>query len=177
MNKKGFTLTEIVVVVLIIGILAAVATPTYLASVEKSKYSSIVSMVRGIQDSVKRCTVESGNNMSATNCTFDKLDIQVRDADGNRVTQARLDKTSISSGIMLDNNFYISYVSGKYPAITISREPYKDANFYAFTIDHTGKCGISALTTSTKAVDMLNSLGLPQVKAISGYVNFERCYI
>jgi prepilin-type N-terminal cleavage/methylation domain-containing protein len=37
MNRKGFTLVEVLIVVIIIGILAAIGIPQFAASIEKAK--------------------------------------------------------------------------------------------------------------------------------------------
>lgn len=52
-NKKGFTLLELLIVILIIGILAGIALPQYKKSVLKSKFASVKSAVRVISNSVQ----------------------------------------------------------------------------------------------------------------------------
>ena len=59
-NKKGFTLLELLVVVLIIGILAAVALPQYKKAVEKVYFTNAVSKIEEIQKQVELYCVQQG---------------------------------------------------------------------------------------------------------------------
>lgn len=59
-NKKGFTLIEVLVVVLIIGILAAVALPQYKKAVEKSKVSEALMNIDVIEGSMQRYVLAYG---------------------------------------------------------------------------------------------------------------------
>ncbi len=60
MNKKAFTLLELLVVVLIIGILAAIALPQYKLAVAKSKYNTIKEMTESLAQSVERYYLATG---------------------------------------------------------------------------------------------------------------------
>ena len=58
--KLGFTLIEMLVVVLIIGILVAVALPQYENAVEKSKASEALLMLQNLRQKQALCILEKG---------------------------------------------------------------------------------------------------------------------
>ena len=99
MNKKGFSLIEMLAVVLIIGILSAVAMPQYARVREKARFAQAQVMAKSMYDSCERLLSE-----------FDK-GYKEMGADYHKVT--RLD---IGSDSLLPPGFSISadktYISG-----------------------------------------------------------------
>ena len=73
-NKKGFTLLELLVVVLIIGILAAIALPQYKVAVGRAKFATLKNDVRAIKNALDRYYL--ANNNYITN--LDDLDIEIK---------------------------------------------------------------------------------------------------
>ena len=59
--QKGFTLIELMIVVAIVGILAAVALPAYQDYTKKAKFAEVVSIGASYQTAVATCIQETGD--------------------------------------------------------------------------------------------------------------------
>ncbi len=117
LKKKGFTLIEMLVVVLIIGILAAIAFPQYEKVVEKTRAAQAMEIMRSIYQAAADYYLATGTYPTS----FDQLSIEMQwtgqDAWSNYgVTDTR---SNGEWSIQLYNNFdgqvlYMGRLTGKY---------------------------------------------------------------
>ena len=75
MNKKAFTLLELLVVVLIIGILAAIALPQYRMAVTKARFAELKTVTRSLAGATQRYYLTN----DAYPASLSSLDIEMPD--------------------------------------------------------------------------------------------------
>jgi prepilin-type N-terminal cleavage/methylation domain-containing protein len=86
-KKSGFTLLEIIIVIIIVGVLASLALPRFFATVEFSKSTEALNAMNVLRQALERCYLASAGNY--TPCTIANVDVEnPANAPGARFTYA-----------------------------------------------------------------------------------------
>ena len=141
-NKKGFTLLELLVVVVIIGILATIALPQYQKAVMKSRVTQVIPLIKAVAQA--QDVYYLTNNKFAEN--IDGLDVDFTcPKDWTCIIEA--------NGY---NNILARYKTGTLGVI------YYYGSFSHHNVSFDRKLYCFAKTTDKKAVDVCKSFG-PQL--------------
>ena len=73
-NNRGFTLLEIIIVIIIVGVLASLALPRFFRTVEYSRSTEALVSINAIRQSMERCYLQ---RYAYTGCAaFTNLDLE-----------------------------------------------------------------------------------------------------
>ena len=72
-RKSGFTLLEIIIVIIIVGVLASLALPRFFATVEFSRSTEALQNASTVRASVERCYLGTGGTY--VGCTISNIDV------------------------------------------------------------------------------------------------------
>ena len=104
-RRKGFTLVEIMIVVAIIGLLAAIAIPSFLKARETAQKNACINNLRQLDSAKNQWAIETGQQSSATP-TWDNCAPYIKDGVAKMFCPADTTKSSTNSytiGSMTNN--------------------------------------------------------------------------
>lgn len=115
--QKGFTLIELMIVVAIIGILAAIAIPAYQNYIARSQVSEAMTLATGLKTSIQTNLQNNScyANGASTAGTADKMTGKY----GEAVIGGKAEQTAGSTGCTITYTFKSAGVSSKIASKTI----------------------------------------------------------
>lgn len=108
-NKKGFTLTEVLVVVLVISVLAAIAYPMYMRSITKSKAVEAINLLEMVRNKQLQNFAKKGKYFT----DFSGVNNLTSDAENEQNTTSVIKVKEYTLSLNTDKNcMYASYNKG-----------------------------------------------------------------
>ncbi len=160
MNRKGFSLMEVMVTVVIVGILAAVAIPSYLGYVTRTRRAEAVTALQTVALYEEKAKAESGSYVSEATLI---ATYALKPATGSNYTPSEYYDISVNVSGAGNSEFIATATPGGTSGFT---DVVGGSNPYTliFAIRHDGSCGLSnnsAGTTFSANDDLWKSLRPP----------------
>lgn len=94
-NKSGFTLLEIIIVIIIVGVLASLALPRFFKTIEFARSTEGMTVLGEMKRGADRCSIMSGTGTDYTDC-LTPLDVGFEDPGPNAHFSYTMDGTGVT---------------------------------------------------------------------------------
>jgi type IV pilus assembly protein PilA len=96
-HQAGFSLLEMLLVVALIGVIAAYAVPTYQSYMQNTRFMEVVQQTQAVRLSQAACLLQAGTDLSACDA-FDELTLDAPAATDNTARVAITSSTGVLTG-------------------------------------------------------------------------------
>jgi len=151
-NKSGFTLIEIIVVLIIVGILAAIALPNLFSNIAKSRSGQAIAVLDGLKSTLETCMAGPSNSAvipGSAPCTTAALAPAAITSSGVTWTFTIPTAAVVQTGALGTVNAPAAGANGTWQGSVVATDNQATPNSIVFNRANTGVWSCSLGSTST----------------------------